>query len=47
METRYDEYDLATIENSGLFRNDADTSVFFARELETIKKKLMTRRTLI
>ena len=39
MEMRYDEFDLNVIQNSGHFRKDDDMSVFFARELESVKKK--------
>lgn len=38
-ETRYDERDLKTIENSGLLRNDANEGMIFAQELEAVKAR--------
>lgn len=40
----YDEYDLTVIKNGGLLHND-DDSVFFARELEAVKKKTYDQKT--
>lgn len=38
-EKRFDAIDLATIESSGLLRNDANEGIFFAQELESVKAK--------
>lgn len=43
-EMRYDERDLRILQNSGLFKTDADTIVF-ARELENVKKKTYDQKT--
>ena len=45
MEMKYDELDLNVIERSGHFKNDADTSVFFARELEAVKAKTYDQKS--
>lgn len=44
-EMRYDEQDLMACKTSGLFREDAGESVFFAQELQKVKAKTYDVKT--